>query len=386
MRRRPSFRRVLASLHRWLGLGIGALVAFVGLTGSTIVFHPEVDRWLNPELFFVQPAPRHAALDTVVETARAAYPGKPPVFVLVRLPTAPDRSYSTLMKDGFRKDSSPFFEAFIAPDTGALLGGRAAEDRLFGILIGLHAHLLVGDHSAGETIVGFMGIALIVFCASGLYLWWPRRAGFVAALSIRRTHGPYWFNYDLHKATGAIVALPLILSGLTGLFIVFPGYLKPPLQKIIEAPPPPKGPQSRPAAQAATISADHALALAHAAVPQARATTIQMPNGAQGTFQVRLRHPDDTVQHYSNGTTVVHIDRYSGEVLELRHAAQRTLGSRLLYEWMFPTHTGEIAGRAGRWVMFFAGLAPSVLLGTGVFLWLRRRRVRRERRMRRLTG
>ena len=385
MRGRPSLRRFLASLHRWLGLGIGALVAFVGLTGSAVVFHPEVDRWLNPDLFFVQPAQQHATLDTIVETARAAYPGKPPVFVLVRLPPSPDRSYSALLKDGFGKDSGPFFEAFLDPATGTLLGGRAAEDRLFGILIGLHAHLLVGDHSPGETLVGFMGLALILFCATGLYLWWPRRSGFMAALTIRRTHGSYWFNYDLHKATGAIVALPLILSGLTGLFIVFPGYMKPPLQKIIEAPPPPKAPQSR-LADATPISADRALALAHAAVPGARATTIQIPSGPQGAFQVRLRHPDDIVQHYSNGATIAHLDRYSGEVLQLHHAAQRTVGSRLLYEWMFPTHTGEIAGQAGRWVLFFGGLAPSVLLGTGVFVWLRRRRVRAARQMRGLAG
>jgi uncharacterized iron-regulated membrane protein len=177
MRRIAPARRILASVHRWLGLALGAIVAFVGLSGSAIVFHPEIDRWLNPELFYVTPEQEQVPLDTVVDTARKAYPGQPPTFIMVRLPLDSDRSYKILMKDGFSKQSGPFYEAFVSPHTGQLLGGRVAEDTLFGTLIGLHAHLLAGEHTAGETIVGFMGLALILFCASGLYLWWPRRSG-----------------------------------------------------------------------------------------------------------------------------------------------------------------------------------------------------------------
>jgi uncharacterized iron-regulated membrane protein len=37
-------------VHRWLGIGLGAWFALVGLTGSILVFEDPIDAWLNPGL------------------------------------------------------------------------------------------------------------------------------------------------------------------------------------------------------------------------------------------------------------------------------------------------------------------------------------------------
>ena len=45
-----SWRRYVRMLHLYLGLCLGAVFALLGLTGSFLVFYPEMDRWLNPAL------------------------------------------------------------------------------------------------------------------------------------------------------------------------------------------------------------------------------------------------------------------------------------------------------------------------------------------------
>src|SRR5690606_13820535 len=95
---RGRLRRGVAVFHRWLGLALGAFVVFVGLTGSLIVFQPEIDRWLNPGLHFpglhfVEQAagqpPGNVALEAIAATAIAAHPWGAPSFVNLRLPRAP---------------------------------------------------------------------------------------------------------------------------------------------------------------------------------------------------------------------------------------------------------------------------------------------------------
>ena len=384
---RGGVRRGIARVHRWLGRALGILVAFVGLTGSLAVFQPEIDRWLNPGLHYVAPAPP-LPLDRVLAAAVAAHPGGPPGFVNLRLPREPGRSASVLMKDRFGPGSQPFHEVFVDPATGRVLGDRRPEDSLAGVLVGLHSHLLAGDHSWGETAVGLFGIALVAFCLTGLYMWWPRGAAWRSAFRLRRGEGGYWFSYDLHRVTGALMAVPLLAAGLTGIVLVFPGYVRPPLKAVLDAPAPPRAPRSDPADGRPPIGVEQAVAAARAAVPEGRPTAVQVPQAAApGTIQVRMLRPDDRRQHYADGGgAVVHVDRFSGVVKAVQRIEERPVGGRLLYEWILPTHTGEIAALAGRILMFLAGVAPAVLLGTGFFLWLRRRRLRRERRQTRAAA
>ncbi len=372
-------RRVVSLLHRWTGLLLGLAVAFVGLTGSSVVFAPEIDRWLNPDLHFVERGETSAAVDDVLATAVAAHVGRPPTFVSMRFAPEPGRTHVILMKDGFGKDSGPFQEAFVDPWSGRLLGIRVTEDRFAGLLIGLHAHLLLGEHGPGETAVGLLGIVLLLFGASGLYLWWPRGRTKAAAFRIRRGRGNYWATYDTHKLVGAGLSVLMMLTALTGLVLVFPGYVRPPIKAVFDIRPPPPAPKSL-ADAGPGVAADAALKAALGVVPGGLPTAIQVPGAGNGSIQVRLREAGDTRMRYADGGVQVFVDRHSGAVLEVRRNDARPTGSRLLHEWVLPLHTGDIAGLVGRIAMLLAGIAPAVLVGTGFYLWSSRRTLRRRRR------
>jgi uncharacterized iron-regulated membrane protein len=65
-------RRVWLGVHRWLGLGLGAVLALIGLTGSVIVFDHAIDAWLNPRLFTSRSSGPPLPVHVIVGTARAA--------------------------------------------------------------------------------------------------------------------------------------------------------------------------------------------------------------------------------------------------------------------------------------------------------------------------
>ena len=48
-------RKRWLNAHLYLGFSVGALLVLIGLTGSILVFHLEIDEWLNSDLIRVAP-------------------------------------------------------------------------------------------------------------------------------------------------------------------------------------------------------------------------------------------------------------------------------------------------------------------------------------------
>jgi uncharacterized iron-regulated membrane protein len=111
--------------------------------------------------------------------------------------------------------------------------------------------------------------------------------------------------------------------------------------------------------------------------PNAKLVSVQLPGNAMSPYQARLLLPGDSKIRYGGGAKLaVWIDPGSGEILMEHDARRMPASSRLMFEWIFPTHTGDIAGEAGRLLMFVSGLAPSVLFVTGLYVWFCKRRRR----------
>lgn len=76
MAARPSLRVTMRRVHLWLGLTIGVLFAFAGLTGSLLVFYPEIDAVLSPVLRAVPSEARPASWQAVVDTLHREHPAR----------------------------------------------------------------------------------------------------------------------------------------------------------------------------------------------------------------------------------------------------------------------------------------------------------------------
>src|SRR5262245_54914174 len=119
-------RRPLHTLHRWLGLWLGAWFALVGLSGAILVFEDEVDAWLNPLLLTDhRPGPVLSA-HSVFDRAETEFPlGH---VEKLRPPRAPGEVYRTVIRVApHMRAESPRVEAMFSPVTGDMLGSREAE-------------------------------------------------------------------------------------------------------------------------------------------------------------------------------------------------------------------------------------------------------------------
>jgi uncharacterized iron-regulated membrane protein len=65
-----------------------------------------------------------------------------------------------------------------------------------------------------------------------------------------------------------------------------------------------------------------------------------------------------------------------GQVIAIRDPLHAPAGETVL-AWLFPLHSAEVLGWAGRVAWSLFGLVPALLLGSSVWLWWRRQRVRR---------
>jgi len=54
-RPQATWRKVWPTVHLNLGLSVGMALVLIGLTGSILVFHHEIDAWLTPSLLRIDP-------------------------------------------------------------------------------------------------------------------------------------------------------------------------------------------------------------------------------------------------------------------------------------------------------------------------------------------
>jgi uncharacterized iron-regulated membrane protein len=352
---RPAIRRV----HLLLALTVGLFAALSGLTGSVLVFHPELDRILNAELRSVEPRDARPQLDAAIAAVRGHFPDEPIQFA--RLARAPGETYEFWIGAGLRR-------VYVDPYTTRILGWRSEHPGVIGFIENLHEHLLSGV--TGQTILGVVGLVLLVVLGTGLYLWWPGLRKLAGAFRLRR--GAPWIkvNYDLHRLIGIVSFLLLFLSALTGAALIFHRVSAGLLIATLGGTPPPAPPVIESATPGPILSAAVLVERAHAALPDATPTWIQPPASPKAPFLVRLRFDSNP---HPNGTTYVAVHPHTGEILALHSHRAAGFGQKAA-DLRYPLHTGEALGLAGRIAMAAAGLAPTALLVTGLSFWLIRRR------------
>lgn len=363
-------RRIWLTIHRWLGLTAGLLFVLLGLTGSVLVFHRAIDEWLNPELLLTQGSGPRRPLAEIIAAAEAAYDGPASGAAAVTAPRVANGVWLVWFQSG-EEDELRFTQVLVDPYTAEVRGQRVWGEYLTTWIYRLHFQLLAGR--PGGVVVGVAGLVLVVSCVSGVWLWWPLlRHSWRAAFAIRRGARQI---YDLHKTTGALSAGLLVLIAFTGVYMAFPEWVKPLVTTFSRETPPVEGLKPASGARRQAISPDRAIEIARGLFPDARFDHLH-PAGPEGVYEVALRQPGEVQQSF--GRTQVFIDPYTAKVLAVRDPNRFTFADSFI-AWQYPLHNGEAFGLAGRWVVFFLGLTPTLLYLTGAWVWWKRRSKRSPR-------
>jgi uncharacterized iron-regulated membrane protein len=348
-RRFPSPRSVWRRVHLWIALCVGILVVPIGLTGTLLVVHDELDRLIDPAVYVVTGADPVGAPGLYLENALAAVPGS--AVVRVRFPAAV-APVAVLLRGGGAGETSRI--AYLDPPTGEVLGVRDFRGTFVGLVHSLHGNLLLPGFN-GRAIVGWAGVGLFVSALTGLLLWWPRRGGFVRGLSWRRG---IVTSVNLHNMFGAWICVPLAVVAGTGITLAFPDQARSTIGLFAETTPRPEQsgkPMARP-----EQAPDKVAALALAELDGARLVSLAVPTERARIWRVQLGRGDELRS--------VTVEDATGTVALLPPAVPGDLFATTLRR----LHEGDHNGRLWRAIVFVTGLAPLALLVTGLVMWRRR--------------
>jgi uncharacterized iron-regulated membrane protein len=210
-------RKALVQVHLWVGIGGGLYVLLISISGSAIVYRRELGR-RSRKAVIVAERDRRMGLEELQRHAQRAYPSWEVYGVYEsKRPDQPDEVV-------FGNDSKRIARLF-DPYTGVDLGDpRSPIARMVEWLVDLHDNLLTG--ASGRFVSGIGAFLVTLVSLTGVVIWWPGIKNWRRSLTVRRAKFVR-FNWDLHSAMGFWCSSFLLLWGISGMCLCFPGVLNP---------------------------------------------------------------------------------------------------------------------------------------------------------------
>ena len=374
-------RRTIFTVHSWLGISIGFVLAVMGLAGATLAFQEEIKSAMSPGIVTL-PVDSRPRLDLSALIAKAsAQRGGLPVLLLVtdRDPHLSPRVFF-LPSPTIAASPAP---SYIDPVTGSLLG-QARGEHFFDFCESLHRWLALPgrEKGPGGTITGIAALCMIFFTCSGFYLRWPRRP-----LDWRqwlrldlRSKSLFAWSRTLHVFVGTWVLLVYLFSATTGLWFAFDWYQQIAGRALGAHPPPPL---------TAEDSTGHGAR--PGAVDTAWHTLQSTASGTYETFLMRLPQAGEPIrisallEGLSHGTAMDEFlfDSQSGALLHTDLYAGRNAGDIMTKSPVY-VHIGSLFGLTGRLIVFFAALTLPLFPISGLLMYRNRNRrsAKKESRLR----
>ena len=363
-------RKAIFWTHLVSGLFAGLLILFFSITGSLLAYERPILRAADARYNDVAAGqedasriPLAAVLDAVAATAPA------PVDSLTL------RAGNKQMVEVQTTDHRVYLAN---PYTGALHGPVSPRLRaFFSEVTALHRWFGLADahHATAIIVKGSATLLVFVLISTGAYLWmpraWTRKSVKSAIVPHLRAQGRAW-NYHAHRVTGFWIGVPFGVIGLTGILMAFP-WANAIMFRVAGSPLPQRTALRRDTHERRSgrnhdpVGLDAAFIAAEANVQAWKTATLRLAPGAKVLNFTMDRgeggHPDQRVQ--------VTIDAASLQVTHTDAFASLSRGQRWRV-WTRFVHTGEAGGWWGETIAFATALGASLLVVTGVLLWLGR--------------
>ncbi len=206
-------RRILVRIHRWIGIVLFAYVALICVTGSVLVYRPELFRLFEPQPIEVAPGDVLLSDEQLLASAARAFPAEEPAAVWRGREPHHAVEVELVRDDEVR---GHLFD----PYTGRPLRHAIPWDFwLVMKLLDLHRELLGGEN--GRLLNGALGLGLVFLALSGALAWRPMKR---KAASVR-AGGRSGRLRRLHMTVGIWSALFAFMWGLTGFNLAYPDVL-----------------------------------------------------------------------------------------------------------------------------------------------------------------
>lgn len=362
-------------VHKWTSLVCTAFMLLLCVTGLPLIFHHEIDHALGYSVeppALPEPASR-ASVDAIVADARARRPSDPVQF-LVRDPEEPEVWFVRLGETVDAPEASAFYT--YDARTGEFLHAYPLGEGVMNVLLRLHVDMYAG--LPGTLFLGFMGLLLVASLVSGAVLYGPymRKLRFG---TVRRGRSPRLKWLDLHNLVGVVTLVWVLVVGATGVvntlaIPIFGQWQATELAQMTapyrDRPPP-----------AAIASIDRVLAAAYTAAPGQELSFLAFPGNNFASPHHFVAFMQGTTPLTAKLLTPVLVDAETAQAIETRKLPWYV--SALLLSQ--PLHFGDYGGLPLKVLWAALDVLAIVVLASGLYLWVKRRHVSFEARLRALA-
>lgn len=351
-------------VHKWTSLVCTLFMLLLCVTGLPLIFAHEIDHWLGRS---IEPPERadnaaRADIDAMIADALARRPGEAVKFVVAD-PEEPEIVYLTLGETVDAVEASAFY--FYDARTGDFLHEYPLGEGVMNVILRLHIDMFAG--LPGTLFLGFMGLLLVVAIVSGVVLYGPYMTKLRFG-EIRRNRSPRLKWLDVHNFLGIVTLVWLLGVGATGVIntLSIPIFGQWQATQLAEMAAPHAG-----GAAPERVSAAKAIAAAHEAAPDTALSFMAFPGNPFATDRHFVAFMQGTTPLTSKLLVPLLIDAGTGEVLEKR-ALPWYVSALLLSQ---PLHFGDYGGMPLKILWALLDVLAIFVLGSGVYLWLKRRHV-----------
>jgi uncharacterized iron-regulated membrane protein len=362
----PKSLRRWSWVHKWTSLVCTVFMLLLCITGLPLIFSHEINHWLHSDIApqAVPPGTPKASMDGVLAAAQARHPHLVPTFISQEA-DEPGLWQVTLSKTPTEREE--FKSVIVDAHTAAVLGEPRFDEGFMWVMLKLHVDLFAG--LPGTLFLGVMGLLLVAAIVSGVVLYAPfmRKLEFGV---VRRDKSPRVRWLDLHNMLGIVTLVWASVVGLTGVI----NTLAEPVIKLWQADQmadmlaPYKDQQ--PSAQRASLQASVDAAIAFE--PTMRLGFIAFP----GTDFASPFHYGVFMQGKTPLTSrlfkPVLVDSGTAKVTDSR-TMPWYVTTVLISQ---PLHFGDYGGLPMKIVWTLLDLATIVVLGSGLYLWAKRKQPR----------
>lgn len=359
-------------VHKWTSLISTLFLLMLCVTGLPLIFYHEIDHALGysvdpPELPGVT---TKANVDQILEDARARRP-QDHVQFLSRDPDEPHAWYVSLGETPNAPEASAFY-TFDAR-TGEFLHEYPLAQGPMYFMFRLHYDMFTG--LPGTLFLGAMGLLLVISLVSGVVVYGP----FMSRLkfgTVRRDRSVRLKWLDLHNLLGIATLVWVFTVGLTGVINTLAIPILGQWQSTEVAAMTRQYKELPPITH--PISGDRALAAAQAAAPGMQLSFMAFPGNEYATPHHYIAFMQGSTPLTSKLLMPVLIDAQNGDVTAT--AKLPWYVSALLLSQ--PLHFGDYGGMPLKILWALLDLLAIVVLGSGVYLWVKKRNVPVEARLR----
>lgn len=378
--------RCWSAVHRWTSLMSMLFLLIICLTGLPLVFSEEIEDWLSDSLPYAVVAPDTPAvsLDGLTAAARQRYPDQ--IITSVFVDDDEPQVLIGMAPSWERYNSDPGTGHMLKFDahTGAVLrdAGASVQSQIGFLSLMRHLHEDLFAGLSGNLFLSAMGLCFVMATVSGLVLYGPfmKRLAFGSIRTGRENRRLWWL--DLHNLSGVVLAVWMGIVGVTGVMnelstSLFALWQRSDVQTMLR----PWQGQS-PAGPSELIAVEAAFRVAQAAAPERLVTSAVFPGSRFSTPYHYFMWSKGKTPLTGRLFTPILVDARTGKVSAI---VPMPWYLRAL-EVSRPLHFGDYGGMPLKIIWLLFDLGTIVVLVTGLMLWLGKRRVSSNVRVRRALG